>query len=60
LTNTLLGKDVKALLAMPAYKDGLDIYVNPKEDKRLDDRGVDLKELTKYLKDKGVGVERDE
>lgn len=60
LSKVLLGKDVKALLDMPAYKDGLDLYVNPKTDKRLDDRGIDLKELAKYLKDKGVGVERDD
>jgi hypothetical protein len=60
LSKALLGKDVKALLDMPAYKDGLDLYVYPKTDKRLDDRGLDLKELAKYLKDKGVGVERDE
>ena len=60
LSKLLLGKDVKALLDMPAYKDGLDIYVNPKSDKHLDDRGIDLKDLAKYLKDKGVGVERDE
>ena len=55
-----LGKDVKALLDMPAYKDGLDIYVDHKVDKRLDERGIDLKDLSKYLKEKGVGVERDE
>ncbi len=60
LSKTLLGKDVKALLDMPAYKDGVDIYVYPKSDKRLDERGIDLKDLAKYLKDKGVGVERDE
>jgi hypothetical protein len=60
LTKTLLGKDVKALLDMPAYKDGVDIYVYPKTDKRLDERGIDLKDLAKFLKDKGVGVERDE
>ncbi|MGD0155015.1 MAG: hypothetical protein ABSB50_02880 [Terracidiphilus sp.] len=60
LTKTLLGKDVRALLDMPAYKDGVDIYVYPKTDKRLDERGIDLKDLAKYLKDKGVGVERDE
>jgi hypothetical protein len=60
LSKALLGKDVKALLDMPAYKDGVDLYVNPKSDKRLDDRGLDLKELAKFLKDKGVGVERDE
>jgi hypothetical protein len=56
----LLGKDVRALLDMPAYKDGLDLYSAQNADKRLDDRGLDLKELSKYLKDKGVGVERDE
>jgi len=55
-----LGKDVRALLDMPAYKDGLDLYVEHKPDKRLDQRGLDLKDLSKYLKDKGVGVERDE
>lgn len=60
LSRLLLGKDVKALLDMPAYKDGLDIYLSPTEDKRLDDRGLDLKEMSKYLKEKGVGVERDE
>jgi len=56
----LLGKDVKSLLDLPAYKEGLDLYINPKSDKRLDERGIDLKDLAKYLKDKGVGVERDE
>jgi hypothetical protein len=56
----LLGKDVKALLDLPAYKDGLDLYLNPKSDRRLDERGIDMKDLAKYLKDKGVGVERDE
>jgi hypothetical protein len=55
-----LGKDVMALLDMPAYKDGLDLYVEHKPDKRLDQRGLDLKDLSKYLKEKGVGVERDE
>jgi len=55
-----LGKDVMALLDMPAYKDGLDLYVNGRSGNRLDERGIDLKDLSKYLKDKGVGVERDE
>src|ERR1700761_4102024 len=55
-----LGKDVRALLDMPAYKDGVDLYVNPKSEKRFDSRGIDLKELGKYLKDKGVGVEQNE
>jgi hypothetical protein len=55
-----LGKDVKALLDMPAYKDGLDLYVDFKAKKQFDSRGIDLKDLAKYLKEKGVGVERDE
>jgi hypothetical protein len=55
-----LGKDVKALLDMPAYKDGLDLYVDFKAKKQFDSRGIDLKDLSKYLKEKGVGVERDE
>ena len=57
--NIFMGKDVKALLDMPASKDGLDLYVNPKSQKHLDERGIDLKELYSSLKDKGVGVERD-
>jgi hypothetical protein len=60
LGKLLLGKDVKALLDMPAYKDGLDLYLTPQNDKRLDDRGLDLKDLSKWLKEKGVGVERDD
>jgi len=51
---------VKSLLDLPAYKEGLDLYLNPKSDKRFDERGIDLKDLGKFLKDKGVGVERDE
>jgi hypothetical protein len=58
--NLFLGKDVKALLDLPAYKDGLDLYVNPKSQKHLDERGIDLNDLWKFLKEKGVGVERDE
>ena len=57
--NLFMGKDVKALLDMPASKDGLDLYVNPKSQKHLDERGIDLKELYSTLKDRGVGVERD-
>jgi hypothetical protein len=60
LSKSLLGKDVKALLDMPAYKDGIDLYVNAKAEKRLDERGIDMKDLSKFLKDKGVGVARDE
>jgi hypothetical protein len=55
-----LGKDVRALIDMPAYKDGVDLYVNPRSEKRFDSRGIDLKELGKYLKEKGVGVEQNE
>lgn len=60
LTKALLGKDVKALIDMPAYKEGIDIYYKPPSDKRTDDRGIDLKGLTKWLKAKGVGVEKGE
>jgi len=60
LTTLLLGKDVRALVDLPAYKDGLDVYYVPKSNKRTDERGVDLEEMTKWLKAKGVGVERDE
>jgi hypothetical protein len=60
LGKALLGKDVKALMDMPAYKDGIDLYVSAKTDKRLDERGIDMKDLAKFLKDKGVGVARDE
>jgi len=59
-TKLLLGKDVKSLLDLPAYKEGLDLELNPKSDKHFDERGIDLKDLSKYLKEKGVGVERDE
>lgn len=60
LTTLLLGKDVKALVDFPAYKEGVDVYYVPPSNKRSDDRGVDLEEMTKWLKTKGVGIERDE
>jgi hypothetical protein len=60
LNQLLLGKDVRALVEMPAYKDGIDIYYTPPSGKRVDERGLDLGEMTKWLKDKGVGVDRDE
>jgi hypothetical protein len=56
----LLGKDVKAQLDMPAYKDGINLYVDTRHEKHLDERGINLKDLSKYLKEKGVGVERDQ
>ncbi len=59
-SKALLGKDVKALIDMPAYKEGIDIYYTPPSNKRTDDRGIDLKGLTKWLKAKGVGVEKGE
>jgi hypothetical protein len=60
LNKLLLGKDVRALVEMPAYKDGIDIYYTPPSGKRVDERGLDLAAMTKWLKDKGVGVDRDE
>jgi hypothetical protein len=60
LNTLLLGKDVKALVDLPAYKDGVDVYYVPLSNKHADSRGVDLEEMTKWLKAKGVGVERDE
>ena len=60
LNTLLLGKDVKALVDLPASKDGLDVYFIPSSNKHVDSRGVDMEEMTKWLKAKGVGVERDE
>ncbi len=60
LSKALLGKDVKPLMDMPAYKDGIDIYYVPRQDKHQDERGIDMKELAKWLKEKGVGVEKGE
>ena len=60
LNKELLGKDVKPLLDMPAYKEGIDIYYVAPKGKRSDERGIDLQGLTKWLKAKGVGVEKGE
>jgi len=60
LNKLLLGKDVKALVDLPATKDGLDVYFILSSNKRVDSRGVDMEEMTKWLKAKGVGVARDE
>lgn len=60
LNKLLLGKDVRALIELPAYKDGVDVYYTPPSGKRTDERGIDLGEMTKFLKSKGVGVDRDE
>jgi hypothetical protein len=60
LNTLLLGKDVKALVDLPASKDGLDVYFIPSSNKHVDSRGVDMEEMTKWLKAKGAGVARDE
>ena len=60
LSKLLLGKDLRALIQLPATKEGLDVYVNPTQHKRLDERGIDMEALTKYLKSKGVGVDANE
>lgn len=57
LENLLLGKEVRSLIDLPATKEGVDIYLVPKSGKQMDDRGLDLKELTKQLKARGVGVQ---
>ncbi len=56
LTQLLLGREVKSLLQLPATKEGVNIYYS-KEGKRYDARGLDMKELTKWLKERGVGVD---
>jgi hypothetical protein len=60
LTKLILGKEVKALIQLPATKEGLDVYIKPGSNKRLDERGIDMRSLTKYLKSKGVGVDANE
>jgi hypothetical protein len=56
LTQLMLGKEVKPLLQLPATKEGIDIYYSRRGD-RIDERGLDLEDMTKWLKEKGVGVE---
>jgi hypothetical protein len=60
LEQLLLGKDVKALTQLPATKEGLNIYYAPPSGKDWDQRGLNLKDLTKWLKERGVGVESNE
>jgi hypothetical protein len=57
LEHSLLGKDVKALTQLPATKEGVDIYYTPPGGKDWDQRGLNLNHLTKWLKERGVGVE---
>jgi hypothetical protein len=57
LTKLVLGKEMKALMQLPATKEGLNVYVKSEHNKHLDARGIDMASLTKYLKSKGVGVD---
>jgi hypothetical protein len=60
LEQLLLGKNVKSLTQLPATKEGVDIYYTPPEGKEWDQSGLDLKHLTRWLKERGVGVESSE
>jgi len=60
LRQLLLGKDVKALTQLPATKEGVNVYYTPPEGKNWDQRGLNVKDLTKWLKERGVGVESNE
>ncbi|MBZ5516161.1 MAG: hypothetical protein LAN62_15190 [Acidobacteriia bacterium] len=57
LEQLLLGKDLKSLTQLPATKEGLNIFYTPPAGKDWDQRGINLHDLTKWLKDRGVGVE---
>ena len=59
LDRLLKGAELKSLVQLPATKEGVNVYY-AREGKHYDDRGIDLKELTKWLKEKGVGVEANE
>ncbi len=60
LDKLLLGKEVKPLVELPATKEGLDVYIVAPHGKRVDERGLDLGEMSKELKSKGVGVEAEQ
>ena len=47
LDKLLLGKEVKPLVELPATKEGLDVYIVTPHGKRVDDRGVDLGEMSR-------------
>lgn len=57
LEKFLNGKDVRALTQLPATKEGVKVYFTPPSGKDWDQRGLNLKHLTKWLKERGVGVE---
>jgi hypothetical protein len=60
LEKLLLGKDVRSLIQLPATKEGVKIYHTPPRDKKFDERGLDMEHLTKWLKERGVGVDTNE
>jgi hypothetical protein len=60
LSQLLLGKEVKARVELPATKDGVNVFLVPAKGKRTDERGLDLAEMSKWLKARGVGVEANE
>jgi len=57
LEKFLKGKDVRALTQLPATKEGVKVYYTPPSGKDWDQRGLNLKHLTKWLKERGVGVD---
>jgi hypothetical protein len=56
----LIGRDVRALTQLPATKEGVKVFLTPPEGKDWDQRGLNIKHLTKWLKERGVGVEANE
>ena len=57
LEKFLNGKDVRALTQLPATKEGVKVYFTPPSGKDWDQRGLNLKHLTKWIKERGVGAE---
>ena len=57
LEKLLIGKDVRALTQLPATKEGVKVYLTPPSGKDWDQRGLNVKHLTKGLKERGVGVD---
>lgn len=57
LEKLLTGRDVRALTQLPATKEGVKVYFTPPGGKDWDHRGLNVKHLTKWLKERGVGIE---
>jgi hypothetical protein len=57
LEKLLIGKDVRALTQLPATKEGVKVYLTPPSGKDWDQRGLNIKHLAKWLKERGVGVD---